>query len=142
MRYFFLVRVSKKNPLALRAFILKLFWMGKKLNSFFQGIKLKRGHQIFYFHYIEKKKIGSRFALAYLSCFGRGKVKIIISGNQFKKRASNSLFLSGHCIEKNPLALRARILKLFWMRMKLNSLFQGIKLKRGHPIRLSFALAY
>ena len=27
-------------------------------------------------------------------------VKIIISWDQFKKRASNALFLSGHCIEK------------------------------------------
>ena len=61
--------------------------------------------------------------------------KIIISGDQFKKRASNALFLSGHCIEKNPIALRARILKLFIMGKKLNSLCQGITLKRGHQIR-------
>ena len=65
-------------------------------------------------------------------------VKIIISGDRIKKRASNILF-SLHREKKNPLALRARILKLFWMGKKLNSLFQGSKLKRGHQIRSRFA---
>ena len=42
--------------------------------------------------------------------------KLIISGNQIKKRASNALFL-GYYIEKKRkigLVLCARVLKLFW----------------------------
>ena len=100
MRYFFLVTALKKNPLALRSRILKLFWMGKKLNSLFPGIKLKGGIKYFIFT-ISRKRKSARASRSYIKVVLEGvKLKIIISGDQFKKRASNSLFLRGHCIEK------------------------------------------
>ena len=62
------------------------------------------------------------------------RVKLIISGNQIKKRASNTLFSGDYNYrnKENPLALRARILKLFWKWEKSKSLFWGTNLKRGH----------
>ena len=68
------------------------------------------------------------------SCFGRGRRKIIISGDQIKKRASNTLFSGDYNYrnKENPLALRARIFNLFYTWEKSKSLFWGTNLKRGH----------
>ena len=109
MRYFFLVTVLKKSARALRSHI-KVVLDGEEVKIIISGIKLKRGHQIFYFYFIEKKNKSARASRSRIKVGLEGEeVKLIISGDQFKKRASNALFLSGHCIEKNPLALRARI---------------------------------
>ena len=92
---YFQVTISrKKNPLALRARILKLFWKGKKLKSLFHGINLKRGHQMRYFFLATVlKKKSARASRSHTKTFLDGEeVKLVISGDQLRGHQIRSRF--------------------------------------------------
>ena len=83
------------NEEILRARILKLFWNWKKLKV--QWIKLKRGHEIFYFQVTKSRKKAARASRSHIKVVLEGEeVKINISGDKFKKSALNALFFLCH----------------------------------------------
>ena len=65
-------------------------------------------------------------------------VKIISSGDQFKKRASNALFLSGHCIEKKSARASRSHVKVIYNREEVKLIMSGdqIKKRASNPLAL------